>query len=136
MEKKNVLILTSIGLVFLCLITFLIFQDIKRKEITKIIEQNYTGYNRINGIMVDNNCGIEDPVVIKITEYLKDMTQTESVLKQVANPSEDDVYHQFLINNVENYDQHTYWLYPDGFEGFLFHQIDGEPRVIKIFLTH
>lgn len=136
LEKKSILVLFMVAFILVLLLLLGHKVDKDKTELTDSIENRYQGCKSINGIMIDNNCSIDDPVVIKITEYLEKMALTSSILKQVTEPDINDAYHQFLLNNIAEYDGHTYWLYPDGFSGHLFYAIGTEPKVIKVALTY
>lgn len=133
MNKKTIIILICLVSVFLLAVVGISISNSKTKEKLDKIENNYSGPRQVNGILVDSNCGLEDPVVQKITSMLETVVTSSSILQQVANPAEDDRFHLFLIDNFEDYDRHTYWLYVDKYIGYLFYETFGEPHLVVVY---
>ena len=133
MDKKSFIVICLIAIGFISLIAFCIKRDNDKNTLNEKIINNYQGSPILNGVQLDSNCSIEDPVVIKITEYIDALEIGTSVLIQVAEPSKDDEFHQFLSLNLTDYDGHTYWRYKDGYMTLLFYEVNGEPKFTRVY---
>lgn len=133
MDKKSFIVVCLIAGVIILTAAFCIKRDIDKNALVEKIENNYQGSPVLNGIQLDSNCSIEDPVVIKITEYIDTLEIGTSVLMQVAEPSENDEFHNFLLLNMSDYDGHTYWKYKDGYMTLLFYEVNGEPKFTRVY---